>query len=59
MPVELRHIYHILISTMINFISLTSAQLNHAADLKEKISALEQELASIVGAPAATTPALE
>jgi hypothetical protein len=29
--------------------SLTSAQLNHAADLKEKIEELESELAAILG----------
>ena len=42
---------------MINLLSLTSTQLKHAADLKEKISALEQELASILGSePSAETP---
>jgi hypothetical protein len=32
--------------------SLTSAQLRHAAGLKEKIEALNKKLASILGAPA-------
>ncbi len=31
--------------------SLTTAQLRHAADLKDKIAALNQELAAIFGAP--------
>ena len=34
---------------MSNLLSLTSAQLKHAADIKDKISALEKELASILG----------
>lgn len=38
--------------------SLTSAQFRHAADLKEKISALENELASILGSvPTPSAPA--
>ena len=38
-------------------LSLTSAQLNRAADLKDKISALEIQLASILGAaPASPGP---
>jgi hypothetical protein len=42
--------------TMINLLSLTSTQLKRAADLKDKISALEQELASILGSePSAET----
>src|ERR1035437_4436752 len=32
--------------------SLTTTQLRHAADLKEKIDVLNKELASILGAPA-------
>lgn len=32
--------------------TLTTTQLRHAADLKEKIDALNKELASILGAPA-------
>ena len=32
--------------------SLTTAQLRHAADLKERIAALNKELASLFGAPA-------
>jgi hypothetical protein len=39
---------------MSNLISLTTTQLRHAADLKEKIEALNKELASILGA---STPA--
>ena len=39
---------------MSNLLSLTSAQLKHAADIKDKISALEKELAGILGSP---TPA--
>ena len=43
---------------MSNLLSLTSAQLKHAADIKDKISALEKELASILGsASTITTPA--
>jgi len=34
---------------MNNLLSLTSAQLHHAADLKEKIVKLEKELASMLG----------
>jgi hypothetical protein len=45
---------------MSNLTSFTAAQLNQAADLKEKISALEKELASILGSAAATpAPALK
>ena len=38
-----------------SIINLTSAQLRHAANLKEKIAALEKELAALLGtsAPAA------
>jgi hypothetical protein len=38
---------------MNDLLSLTASQLNHAADLKEKINDLEQELASILGSSAA------
>jgi hypothetical protein len=41
---------------MSDLLLLTSAQLNHAADLKEKISELQEELASIVGTD--SSPAL-
>ena len=34
--------------------SLTTTQLRHAADLKEKIDVLTKELASLLGAPAST-----
>ena len=44
---------------MSNLISFTAAQLNHAADLKEKISALEKELAAIIGSAATPAPALK
>jgi hypothetical protein len=37
---------------MSNLLSLTTTQLRRAADLKEKIEALNKELASILGAPA-------
>jgi hypothetical protein len=37
---------------MSNLLSLTTTQLRHAADLKEKIEALNKELSSILGAPA-------
>lgn len=37
---------------MSNLLSLTTKQLRHAADLKEKIAALTKELSSILGAPA-------
>jgi hypothetical protein len=47
-----------LVPMSISLSSLTTAQLRHAADLKEKIEALNQELASILGgsvsAPAKT-----
>jgi hypothetical protein len=39
-------------STMSNLTSLTTTQLRHAADLKEKIEAMTKELASILGASA-------
>ena len=43
---------------MNNLLSFTSAQLKRAAGIKDKISALEKELASILGSPAtASTPA--
>jgi len=32
-----------------NILNLTAAQLKHAADIKEKISALESELQSVLG----------
>jgi hypothetical protein len=46
--------------TMSNLSSLTSAQLKHAADLKDKISKLEKQLSAILGsantsAPSSTT----
>jgi hypothetical protein len=40
---------------MSNLLSLTTKQLRHAADLKEKIEALNTELASILGAPASVS----
>lgn len=39
---------------MINLLDLSSAQLLRAAAIKEKISALEKELFSILGSPAVT-----
>src|ERR1039457_6545621 len=39
---------------MTDLLSLTTKQLRRAADLKEKIEALNTELASILGAPAST-----
>lgn len=43
---------------MSNLLSLTSTQLKRAAGLKDKITALEKELASILGGSASTsTPA--
>jgi hypothetical protein len=39
---------------MNNLLSLTTKQLRQAADLKEKIEALNIELVSILGAPAST-----
>jgi hypothetical protein len=41
---------------MSNLLSLTSAQLKHAANLKDQISKLEKELASILGATSAPAP---
>ena len=41
---------------MSNLLSLTSAQLKHAADIKDKISALEKELATILGSPTKASP---
>ena len=38
-----------------SFINLTPAQMRHAADLKEKIDALQNELSRLEGAPAAVT----
>ena len=40
---------------MTNLLSLTSAQLKHAADIKGKISALEKELTAILGSSSTTT----
>ena len=37
---------------MNNLLTLTSAQLRHAADTKEKIASLEKELAALLGASA-------
>jgi hypothetical protein len=42
---------------MSNLLSLTPSQLKQAAALKEKISKLEKELASILGATAPAAPA--
>ena len=36
----------------IHLLSLTTTQLRHAADLKEKIEALNNELSELLGAPA-------
>jgi hypothetical protein len=41
---------------MNNLLSLTPAQLNHAADLKEKIEELESELASLLGSSLPVAP---
>jgi hypothetical protein len=43
---------------MSSIIDLSSEQLRRAADLKEKISALEQELAGLLGSPVATNGAV-
>jgi len=40
---------------MSNLLSLTTAQLRHAIGLKEKIEALNRQLASILGAPASAS----
>jgi hypothetical protein len=40
---------------MSNLLSLTTTQLRRAADLKEKIEALNKELASILGTPASVS----
>lgn len=40
---------------MTNLLSLTTKQLRRAADLKEKIEALNEELASILGGPASVS----
>jgi hypothetical protein len=40
---------------MSNLLSLTSAQLNQAATLKDKITALEKQLAGLLGGSAPTT----
>ena len=42
---------------MNDLLSLTPAQLKEMAELKEEISALEKELASIFGSPATAAPA--
>ena len=46
---------------MNTLLTLTPAQLRHAAGIKEKIVSLEKELAAILGAPApaAKTPAVK
>lgn len=41
---------------MNDLLSLTPAQLNHAADLKEKIEKLESELASLLGSSSPVAP---
>lgn len=40
---------------MSNLLSLTSAQLKHAADLKDRIESLNKELASLLGSSSAAT----
>jgi hypothetical protein len=40
---------------MSNLLSLTTTQLRHAIGLKEKIEALNRQLASILGAPASVS----
>ena len=42
---------------MNNLMSLSSAQLKHAADLKEKITTLEKELSALLGDSAPVTSA--
>jgi hypothetical protein len=42
---------------MSNLFSLTSTELKRAADLKDKIAALEKQLAALLGSPAAPAPA--
>jgi hypothetical protein len=42
---------------MSNLLSLTTTQLRRAADLKEKIEALNKELVSMLGAPASVSKA--
>jgi hypothetical protein len=42
---------------MTNLLSLTSEQLKRAIGIKNKISALEKKLASILGSPSISTPA--
>ena len=44
---------------MSNLLSLTAAQLKRAADIKDKISALEKALASILGSASTPAPALK
>jgi hypothetical protein len=41
---------------MNDLLSLTAAQLKHAADLKEKIVELEQELAAVLGSSSFVAP---
>ena len=41
---------------MSNLLTLTSSQLKRAADLKDKISKLEKDLASLLGAPKTSGP---
>jgi hypothetical protein len=43
---------------MSNLLLLTSTQLKHAADLKDRIGALEKELVSILGSSSNSAPAL-
>ena len=42
---------------MSNLLTLTSSQLKRAADIKDKISALEKELTSIFGSSSSSSPA--
>jgi len=46
----------VIICTFMSLIHLTPAQLRHAADLKEKIESLQNELNELHGAPAVAAP---
>lgn len=41
---------------MTNLLSLTSVQLRHAAQIKDKLAALEKQLAAILGSASAPAP---
>jgi hypothetical protein len=52
----IRKVYSYACSTMNNLLSLTPAQLNKAASIKERIEALTKELNALLGSPVPVKP---